>query len=219
MTVRGVLFDVDGTLVDSNIAHAQAWHDTFAEAALDGGDVERIRRLIGMGSDKLLPTAVGIDKHSPQGEQLAKRRAEIFKEHYLPHVRAFPGAHDLVETLRARGLTLGVATSAQPDELRALLGIVDAEWLADRAASADDVKSSKPDPDVVDAALHRIGLPASVVVLIGDTPYDVEASLRGGIRVVALRCGGWGDDELRAAAAVYQDPADLLAHLGSSPLA
>jgi phosphoglycolate phosphatase-like HAD superfamily hydrolase len=219
VTVRGVLFDVDGTLVDSNIAHAQAWHDTFAEAGLDGGDVERIRRLIGMGSDKLLPTAVGIEKHSPQGEQLAKRRSEIFKQRYLPGVRGFPGSHELVESLARRKLTLGVAASAQPDELRDLLRIVDAEWLADRAASSDDVKYSKPDPDVVDAALKRIGLPASDVALIGDTPYDVEASLRAGIRVVALRCGGWNDDELRGAAAVYQDPADLLAHLDESPLA
>jgi HAD superfamily hydrolase (TIGR01509 family) len=219
VTVRGVLFDVDGTLVDSNVAHAQAWHDTFAEARLDGGDVERIRRLIGMGSDKLLPTAVGIDKDSPQGEQLAKRRSEIFKERYLPRVRGCPGAHELVETLAGRNLTLGVATSAQPDELRDLLRIVDAESLADRAASSDDVKSSKPDPDVVEAALKRIGLPASDVVLIGDTPYDVEASLRGGIRVVALRCGGWNDDELRGATAVYQDPGDLLAQLDESPLA
>jgi HAD superfamily hydrolase (TIGR01509 family) len=218
VTVRGILFDVDGTLVDSNVAHARAWHDAFTEAGLDGGDVERIRRLIGMGSDKLLPTAVGIDKHSLQGERLAKRRAEIFKERYLPDVRAFPGAHDLVEALATRGLTLGVATSAQPDELTSLLRIVDAEWLAKRAASSDDVKSSKPDPDVVDVALKHIGLPASDVVLIGDTPYDVEASVRAGIRVVALRCGGWDDEELRGATAVYADPADLLAHLDDSPL-
>jgi HAD superfamily hydrolase (TIGR01509 family) len=219
LSVRGVLFDVDGTLVDSNVAHAQAWHDTFSEAGLDGGDVDRIRRLIGMGSDKLLPTAVGIEKESPDGERLSKRRAEIFKERYLPKVQAFPRAHDLVETLRGRGLDLGVATSAQPDELRALLAKLDAEWLADRAASADDVKSSKPDPDVVHAALERIRLPASDVVLIGDTPYDVEASLRAGLSIVALRCGGWNDAELHGAAAVYEDPADLLEHLGDSPLA
>jgi HAD superfamily hydrolase (TIGR01509 family) len=212
-----VLFDVDGTLVDSNVAHARAWHDTFAESGLDGGDVERIRRLIGMGSDKLLPTAVAIDKDSPQGDQLAKRRAAIFKERYLHGVRAFPRAHELVETLRDRGLELGVATSAQPDELRALLRIADCEWLADRAASANDVKSSKPDPDVVEAALGNIGLPASDVVLVGDTPYDVEASQRAGLAVVALRCGGWNDAELAGAAAIYRDPADLLAHLDESP--
>jgi phosphoglycolate phosphatase-like HAD superfamily hydrolase len=219
VSVRGVLFDVDGTLVDSNVAHANAWHDTFAEAGLDGGDVERIRRLIGMGSDKLLPTAVGIDKNSPQGERLAKRRSEIFKQRYLPQVRGFPCARELMDALAGCSLTLGVATSAQPDELRELLRIVDAEWLAERAASSDGVKSSKPDPDVVEAALERIGLPAAEVVLVGDTPYDVEASLRARIRVVALRCGGWNDEELRGAAAVYQDPADLLAHLEESPLA
>jgi HAD superfamily hydrolase (TIGR01549 family) len=219
VSMRGVLFDVDGTLVDSNVAHARAWHDTFAEAGLDGGDIEQIRRLIGMGSDKLLPTAVGIDKDSPQGEQLADRRAAIFKERYLRGVRGFPRAHELVEMLRRRGLELGIATSAQPDELRELLRIVDCEFLAERAASARDVKSSKPDPDVVEAALGQIGLPASDVVLVGDTPYDVEASLRAGLAAVALRCGGWNDSELHGAAAIYQDPADLLDHLDDSPLA
>jgi HAD superfamily hydrolase (TIGR01509 family) len=217
VNVRGVLFDVDGTLVDSNVAHAKAWHDTFVEAGLDGGDVDRIRRLIGMGADKLLPTAVGIDKDSRQGERLAKRRAEIFEERYLPHIGGFPGAHELVETLRSH-VELGVATSAQPDELRALLRIIDCEWLSERGASADDVKSSKPDPDVVEAALSRMGLPAAEVLLVGDTPYDVEASLRAGIRVIALRCGGWNDEELRGAAAIYADPADLLDHLDESPI-
>ncbi|MFL5679206.1 MAG: HAD family hydrolase [Chloroflexota bacterium] len=218
MTVRGVLFDVDGTLVDSNIAHAKAWHETFQEAGLDGGDLERIRRLIGMGSDKLLPTAVGIDKETPEGKRLSERRSQIFKERYLPSLRPLPGAHELVIALRDRGLQLGVATSAKPDELRDLLKIVDAEFLVDKAASGDEVDASKPDPDVVEAALGRIGLAASEVVLVGDTPYDVEASQRAGLRVIALRCGGWSDDELHGPDAVYDDPADLLAHLDESPL-
>jgi HAD superfamily hydrolase (TIGR01509 family) len=218
LSIRGVLFDVDGTLVDSNLAHAQAWHDAFSEAGLDGGDVEQIRRLIGMGSDKLLPAAVGIDKHSPEGERLAKRRAEIFKERYLARVQPTPCAAELVRALRDRGFVLGVATSAEPDELRALLRKVDAEWLAERAASSKDVESSKPDPDVVDAALQRIGIPADSVALIGDTPYDVEASRRARVTMIALRCGGWSDDELRDADAIYADPADLLDHLEESPL-
>lgn len=219
MTTRGVLFDVDGTLVDSNVAHAQAWHDAFVEAGLDGGDVERIRGLIGMGSDKLLPAAVAIDKQSPEGEQLAERRKAIFVERYLPEVRATPGAHDLVRALRDRGYQLGVATSAEPEELRALLRKVDAEWLAQRAASSKDVEASKPDPDVIEVGLAQLGLPAEQVVLIGDTPYDVEASQRAGIRVIAVRCGGWTDDELHAADAIYEHPADVLEHVDSSPLA
>jgi len=219
VTVRGVLFDVDGTLVDSNVAHAKAWHETFDEAGLDGGDIERIRHLIGMGSDKLLPTAVGIDKETPEGKRLSERRSQVFKERHLASLRALPGSNELVVALRDRELQLGVATSAKPDELRDLLKVVDAEFLAEKAASGDEVDASKPDPDVVEAALARIGLPASDVILIGDTPYDVEASQRAGIRVIALRCGGWSDDELRGAAAVYADPADLLAHLEESPLA
>jgi HAD superfamily hydrolase (TIGR01509 family) len=123
-----------------------------------------------------------------------------------------------VVALRDRGLDLGVATSAKPDELRALLKIADAEFLAEKAVSADEVKESKPDPDVVDAAVDRIGLAPDEVVLVGDTPYDVEASLRAGITVVALRCGGWNDPELAGAAAVHDNPADLLAHLAESPI-
>jgi HAD superfamily hydrolase (TIGR01509 family) len=218
VTIRGILFDVDGTLVDSNIAHAKAWHDTFTEAGLDGGDIERLRHLIGMGGDKLLPTAVQIEKESPDGQRLAKRRSEIFKTRYLEGVQPFPDAGQLVRTLRDRGWTLGVATSAEADELRALLAKVDAEWLVERAASSKDVKASKPDPDVVHSALDRIGMPADEVALIGDTPYDIEASLRGGIKVIALRCGGWGDEDLGRATAIYDDPSDLLANLDSSPL-
>jgi HAD superfamily hydrolase (TIGR01509 family) len=219
VSVRGVLFDIDGTLVDSNRAHAQSWHDTFSEAGLDGGDVDSILRLIGMGSDKLLPEAVGIEKDSPDGERLSERRSQIFKERYLPELRPTPGAHELVVALRDRGLQLGVATSAKPDELRALLKIADAEFLAENAVSADEVKGSKPDPDVVEAAVKRIGLDATEVVLVGDTPYDVEASLRAGIMVVALRSGGWTDGDFGGAAAVLDDPADLLAHLQESPIA
>ena len=219
LTTRGVLFDVDGTLVDSNVAHAQAWHDAFSEAGLDGGDVERIRRLIGMGSDKLLPAAVDVDKQSPEGKRLADRRKAIFMERYLPDVRATPGANELVAALRGLGYELGVATSAEPEELRALLQKIDAEWLAEHAASSKDVKASKPDPDVVEVGLAELGLPAEGVVLIGDTPYDVEASRRADIRVIALRSGGWTDEELRAADAIYDHPADLLEHVDSSPLA
>jgi HAD superfamily hydrolase (TIGR01509 family) len=219
VSVRGVLFDVDGTLVDSNLAHAQAWHDAFVEAGLDGVDVERLLRLIGMGADKLLPTALGIEADSAMGKRLAKRRGEIFREQHLPRIRPQPGAGELIRTLADRGLTLAVASSAEPDELRQLLRIVGAEWLADRAATSKDVKSSKPDPDVVHAALGEIGLSPKEVVLIGDTPYDVEASRRAGIGAIALRCGGWGDADLEGAAAVYDDPADLLAHLDESPLA
>ncbi len=217
--VRGVLLDVDGTLVDSNDAHALAWHEAFSEAGLDGGSVAEIRRLVGMGGDKVLPEAVELSEDSPQGKRVAERRSQIFKERYLPHLRATRGAPDLVGALEDRGLKVGVATSAMPDELREMLrrtGVP--ERIADAAASIEDAEASKPDPDIVVAAVRRIDLPAGSVVLVGDTPYDVTAAARAGVRVIGLRSGGWTDEELDGAIAVFEDPADLIAHLDETPL-
>jgi HAD superfamily hydrolase (TIGR01509 family) len=215
---EGVILDVDGTLVDSNRLHAQAWFDTFREAGLDGGTVADIQRLIGMGSDKLLPQAVGIEAGTRDGKRLSARRADLFQRLYLPTVRAVPGATGLVETLRARGLRLAVASSAKPDELAALLEIAGVPWLRDDATSADEVEASKPDPDVVHAALRELDLPAERVAFLGDTPYDVEAGLRAGVTVIAVRSGGWDEVGLRGAAAVYRDAEDLRLRLDESPL-
>lgn len=215
---RGVILDVDGTLVDSNRQHAQAWFDAFTEAGLSGGTALDLQRLIGMGSDKLIPAAVGLPGDGPEAQRLGERRAAIFRELYLPALRPTPGAAALVEALRDRDFELAVASSARPDELRSLLEAAGVPWLADRATSGDQVDESKPEPDVIEAALGRLGLAPDEVVLIGDTPYDVEAGVRAGVTVVALRCGGWDDVSLRDAAAVYRDPAELLEGLDASPI-
>jgi HAD superfamily hydrolase (TIGR01509 family) len=213
------MLDVDGTLVDSNRLHAQAWFDAFAEAGIEAGTAADIQRSIGMGSDKLLPTTAGIDVESARGKRLSARRGEIFKSLYLPHLRPVPGAHELVEALRDRGYRLAVATSAKPDELRGLLEVAGVPWLAEEATSGDQVEGSKPDPDVVQATLGRLELPADRVVLIGDTPYDAEAAERAGVAFIGVRSGGWDETGLRPALAVYRDCADLLRHLDASPLA
>ena len=217
--IDGLILDIDGTLVDSNRLHAQAWFDTFREAGLDGGTVADIQRLIGMGSDKLLPEAVGLEVESREGERLSARRAELFEQLYLPTVRPLPGATALIETLRDRGMRLAVASSAKPDELTALLEIASLGWLRDQATSADEVEASKPEPDVVNAAVRELGLPPERVAFLGDTPYDVEAGLRAGVTVIGVRSGGWDEAGLRGATAVYRDTADLLEHLERSPLA
>jgi HAD superfamily hydrolase (TIGR01509 family) len=213
-----VILDVDGTLVDSNDAHASAWVEALREA---GHDVpfERIRRLIGMGGDKLLPTAVGISKDDPAGKQLATRRGEIFKSRYLSSLKPFPGTRALLQRMRADGLQLVVASSAEDDELKALLRIAEADDLIEEQASSDDAKESKPDPDIVQVALDRSGLRPDQVLMIGDTPYDVEAAGKAGAGTIAFRCGGWDDPDLAGARAVYDGPADLLAHYDVSPLA
>lgn len=212
MTQRGVLFDVDGTLVDSNDAHARSW----VEALSHGGwsvPLPRVRALIGMGGDKLLPEVTGLDPEGQEGRRIKEQRKRIFRERYLPTLRPFPEARGLIDALAARGLRLGVASSAEEDELEDLLRAADAEVLLPRATSSSDAERSKPDPDIVHAALDRLGLTGQEVTLIGDTPYDVAAARRAGVRCVALRCGGWGDKELDGAAAVFADPAELRAHL------
>ena len=213
---RAVILDVDGTLVDSNDAHAHAWVEALAERGRHVA-FARIRPLIGMGGDKLLPAAAEIAPDSPEGQAITARRRTIFQTKYLSHVQPTRGARMLLEWLRDENLTLVVASSAESEELEALLQIADVTKLIEYAASSDDADRSKPDPDIVRAALARTGCPPSDAILIGDTPYDVEAAHRAGIGVIGVRCGGWSADALKGALAVYDDPADLVERYALSP--
>ncbi len=217
-SIRGVIFDVDGTLVDSNDAHARAWADALQEFGYDA-PFEEVRRLIGMGGDKILAKLAGVDKESPEGEKMSARCSEIFMKQLLPGLRAFPGTRELLEEMRNRGLKLVIASSAQKDKLRELLKIAQADDLVESATSSSDAERSKPDPDIVQAALDNLGLPPEEVVMVGDTPYDIEAAGKAGLRTVAFRSGGWTDAGLEGAIAIYDGPADLLARFGTSPFA
>jgi HAD superfamily hydrolase (TIGR01549 family) len=215
-TLRGVLLDVDGTLIDSNDAHAQSWVDTFREFGLTIG-FEKVRPLIGMGGDKLLPKLTGLEHESLQAKRMTELRTEIFNTLYLPTLRAFPCAHELLARFKDAGLRLVIATSAQREELNKLLEQAGLEELVDRKTSSSDAKRSKPDPDIISAALERGSLDARDVLMLGDTPYDVEAAKRAGIGTVALRCGGWDDRALSGAVAIYDDTRELLDEFDSSP--
>lgn len=212
-----MLFDVDGTLLDSNDAHARAWEDAFREAGYAARFAD-VRPLIGMGGDKLLPKVIGVDAESARGKALGKRRQEIFRERYLPRLRPFPGARALLERMRAAGLTLVVATSAKEDELA---GLLDAAGVADLFAettSSSDADNSKPDPDIIQAALARAGHVApAAALMVGDTPYDVEAASRAGVGTVAVRSGGWDDAALRGAVAIYDDVGRIFECYDQSP--
>lgn len=215
--IKAVLFDVDGTLVDSNDAHAAAWVRAFSEFNI-AVDPDKVRRCIGMGGDKLMPTVIGIMEDSPLGSKIAERRGEIFKTEFLPQLKPFAGADRLVAAVKERGLTAVAASSAKKDELKELLKVAGAESLMDAATSSDDAEESKPDPDIIIAALKRAHAKPDEAVMIGDTPYDIQAAQRAGVRVIALRCGGWGDEDLKGAAAIYQGPLDLVLRFNSSPL-
>ena len=215
---RGVLIDIDGTLLDSNDAHAQAWVDALREG---GRDVpfEQVRPLIGMGGDKVVPELTGFAEDDPDAEPFVASKKRHFARR-LPTLRPFPGARALLERLRDQGLTLVIATSAGGDEAGKLLERAGVADLISEQTSKGDVESSKPDPDIVCAALAKGGLDAGEVLMLGDTPYDVEAARRAGVGTIAFRCGGWWDDAaLGGAVAIYDGPADLLARLDESPLA
>lgn len=214
--LRGVLLDVDGTLVDSNDAHARAWVDAFREFGFDS-DFLRVRPMIGMGGDKLLPSITGLDHESDLAQRIVARRQEIFNQTYLPTLAAFPRAHELLARFKKAGLELVVATSANRDELNCLLDQAGLEELVDKKTSSSDAAQSKPDPDIITAALERGRLSADEAIMLGDTPYDVDAAGRAGVRSVAFRCGGWPDRALGGAIAIYDDASDLLRRFDSSP--
>lgn len=205
-----MILDVDGTLVDSNDAHAQAWKDAFAEAGIEV-DYEQIRRSIGMGGDKLMPHVSGLSKDSPEGTRISDRRGHIFKDQYLPHLKPFPGVRELVRRLTNDGHRVVVASSANEDELGPLLEAAGVSTLIQKRTSSDDAAHSKPDPDIVQAALKQSGVEPGAAIMLGDTPYDVEAATRAGIRVVGVECGGWSRQDLSGATEVYKDPAAILA--------
>lgn len=213
--LKGVIFDIDGTLVDSNDDHAQSWVDTFAEAGYDV-PFDAVRPLIGMGADKLLPQTIGIGHDSEEGKKLSKRRSEIFRERHLPKLRALPGSRDLVMRIKSSNLKAIVATSAKDEELKGLLKAARVDDLMEEKATASDARNSKPDPDIVEAAIAESGIPANNLVMIGDTPYDIEAAAKADVRTIAFRSGGWSDNALKGAVEIYDGPADLLANFASS---
>src|SRR5688572_1786835 len=217
MPYRAVLLDVDGTLVDSNDAHAHAWVDALAESGRRV-DFLRVRPLVGMGADKVLPSLTGISSDSPEGEKLVGLRTEIFRRKYLPALRPTRGAQHMLEWLRDDGLQLVVATSANAEELKGLLDVAGASRLIDDASSSADAERSKPDPDIVHAALGKAGCAPAEAIFIGDTPYDIAAGRQLGVAVIVFRCGGWWTDRsFHGAAAIYDDPGDLVENYLLSP--
>lgn len=216
-TVRGVLLDVDGTLADSNDAHARAWLAALQESGFEV-PWRRIRRLIGTGADKLVPQVTGLRESDAKARRIVERRGQIFEEKELATVRPLPGARELLERMRREGLRWAVATSARPEEVASIL---ERAGLADLViappASAGD-QPSKADPGVLQAALTHLKLEPHEVVMLGDTPHDLEAARQARVAAVLFRTGGWPDLQLAGAIAIYDSPGDLLARFEDSIL-
>lgn len=216
--IKAVIFDIDGTLVDSVDLHAHAWQETFRHF---GKEIpyEKVRHQIGKGGDQLMPVFFSKEELDKFGEEMEKYRGELYKREYLPKVRAFPHVRELFLKIRNDGLRLALASSAKEDELGAYKKIARIEDLVEEETSADDADKSKPHPDIFEAALERLGsVESHEAIVVGDTPYDAEAAGKIRLRTIGVLCGGFPEAELRAAGCVqiYQGPADLLARYSES---
>lgn len=216
-----VIFDVDGTLLDSVDLHAMAWVDAFSDyghrIAFDA-----VRRQIGKGGDQLMPVFLSAREITDHGKPLEEHRGEILKQRYVPQIRPFPKVRALLECVRGDGRRIALASSARQDELEIYKKIADIGDLIDVETSADDAHRSKPCPDIFEAVVERLrGISPDRMIAVGDTPYDAQAAAKAGIATIGLLCGGWSEDDLRRAGcvAVYKGPADLLAHYATSPIA
>ena len=194
-----VLFDVDGTLVDSNGAHADSWAQALSEHGISVTAAD-VRPLVGMGGDKVLPALADMESSSERGKKISDRKKALFNER-LPQLRATRG-----------GLAVALATSAENKEMHDILWQAKLDDLFSTHATKDDAAESKPDPDIVHAALAHSDAQPNSTVMIGDTPYDIEAARRAGVAAIALRCGGhWKDNDFAGAIAIFDDPAAMMA--------
>jgi HAD superfamily hydrolase (TIGR01549 family) len=211
--VKAVIFDIDGTLVDSVDLHARAWQETFRHFGKEVA-FERVRHQIGKGGDQFMPVFFSERELDDKGSEMEKYRGELFKRDYLPRVRAFAGVRELFQKIKDDGKRLALASSAKKDELKTYKKVANIEDLVEEETSADDADKSKPHPDIFEAALERLGdIGPSEAIVVGDTPYDAQAAGKISLRTIGVLCGGFPEAELKAAGCVqiYEGPADLLA--------
>jgi HAD superfamily hydrolase (TIGR01509 family) len=218
--VRAVIFDIDGTLIDSVDLHAAAWQEALRHFGHDL-PFDRVRAQIGKGGDQLLPALLPKEEIQRRGDEIEEFRADLFRREYLHRVRAFPKVRELFERIKADGKQIALASSAKAPELAYYKRVANIEDLLEAETSSDDADRSKPHPDIFEAALDRLGeIDPAEILVVGDTPYDAEAAGKAGLRTVGLLCGGWAEPKLRQAGciAIYADPADLLRQYDRSPL-
>lgn len=219
MPIKAILFDIDGTLVDSNDLHVLAWQEAFAGIGVHF-DRQTLHDQIGKGTDKLVPALLP-DLPKDEQTRLGETHGAIFKSRYLEMVKPFPDAHDLLARARASGFRLALASSASKGELDHYLGLLRAHDMIEASTGSDDVKATKPAPDIFSTALSKLsGVSRDEAFVIGDTPYDMQAARTCGIPALAVRSGKFADQALTdgGASAIYDDVAALLAEYDASPL-
>lgn len=218
--VEAVIFDIDGTLIDSVDLHARAWQETLRRHGCKAS-FQNVRDQIGKGGDQLMAVFLSPEQIKRQGKKIEEERGALFKREYLPQVKPFPGVRELFGRVKADGKKIGLASSAKGDELAAYKRITGIEPFLEAETSSDDVDKSKPEPDVFLAAIDRLGrMDTHKIIAVGDTPYDAEAAGKAGLRTIGVLSGGWPREKLVAAGciAVYRNSADLLDNYDTSPL-
>ena len=213
--IKAIIFDVDGTLIDSVDAHAKAWQQAFAAFGY-AFPFETLRGQIGKGGDQLLPFMLSQEEADANGKAIDARRASIVKTEYLPGIAGFAKTRELFEALHVRGIKIALASSAKGEELGVYKRKADIEGLVEEQTSSDDAERSKPHGDIFQSALDRLsGLEPTQALVVGDTPYDAEAAKKVGLRTIGVLCGGFLEHDLRRAGciAIYKDPADLLTQI------
>ena len=218
MPKRAVLFDIDGTLVDSNDAHVEAWCRAFAQEGFHF-DRATIHAQVGKGGDNLVPSLIP-DALEEVQDRVDHAHGEIYKRDYLGNVQPFPHARDLLERTSKAGKAVVLASSGSRLEVDHYIQLLDAGGIIDGATSKDDVGHSKPCPDIFEAALKQAGVSSGEAIVVGDTPYDIRAARRTGVQTIALRSGRFPESVIEAESpvAIYDDAADLLAHFETSPI-
>jgi HAD superfamily hydrolase (TIGR01549 family) len=213
---QAALLDVDGTLIDSNYHHALAWYRAFRRSGIVL-PLWRIHRHVGMGSDQLLPALVGERLEEERGKKIRGARDEEYGR-LIGEVAPLEGSRELIVELKERGLTVVLASSSPQDEIDHYLELLDARELADAWTTDDDVKATKPEPDLVHAALEKAG--TEDAVMVGDTPWDVEAARKAGVETICVLTGGFSEQELRdaGAVAIFESVEELRQKLDSTPL-
>lgn len=219
--IKAVIFDIDGTLIDSVDQHAEAWQRAFREF---GREIEfyELRRQVGKGGDTFLPVFLNEREIDEFGEKATKRRGEILKEEFLSGIKPFPRVRELFERIKADGKQIALASSANADELAEYKKIADIVDLIEEETSADDAERSKPYPDIFEAALNKLkNVRADEAIIVGDTAYDIQAAKAIKVKSIGVLTGGWAKSELLRTGCleVYKDVAQLLENYENSSIA
>lgn len=212
--VKAILFDIDGTLVDSNDKHCECWLEAFAHF---GKKLEWdfIRMQIGKGGDLLVPDSLDAREMRKFGEDLKKYRGELWKRRYMESVQPFDGAIETLKAVHERGIKIALASSSNPDEVEYYVELLDAGKLLEGSTSKEDAQLSKPSPEIFEAALKRTGTKPTNTITVGDTPYDILASHRVALACAAVLCGGFPRETLTKAEFLFEDVRDLLSNLAT----